>query len=141
MHDATVSKIPVPDVALCLTPEENAAEFVELLQLGASPSIHPVTRSPERTRNEALLREEGKWETTVSASVRMRASGLFSPRIQLSYLARRNGSLVSNVDPLNYSALVTVRAPQGVQLYDAVRTQLPLLTPLQGWIPVQVRTS
>jgi hypothetical protein len=35
--------------------------------------------------------------------------------------------------------LVSLRAPLGVNLYDAIREQYPVLTPLTARIPLRVR--
>lgn len=117
----------------------DADEVAALLRLGYQPSSVPVTRSPERVRNEAMLREEGKWETTVRSAVRMRASGLLEPQITVSYLAREQGSLLADASSLDYTLVLTVRAPRGVDLYGATRQQFQILDPVRAEIPLRVR--
>jgi hypothetical protein len=127
-------------ITLNLSNDDDAKRAVELLRLGSQPSSAPVTRASNRVRHEALLREEGKWETIVRASTRMRASGLFEPQLTINYLARDNGALVSVADALKYTLLLTIRAPLGVQLYNATRQQYRVLDPLIAQIPLRVRT-
>jgi len=122
-----------------LDSEEDYREVAEQLRTGAIPSLLPSPRSSQRHRNEALLREEGKWETALHFTKRMRASSLFQPQLTVSYLAREAGTLVA-APPLSFSMLVSIKAPQGVQLYDAVRQHYPLLTPLSTQLPLRIRT-
>jgi hypothetical protein len=119
---------------------DDAERVLELLRLGSQPSSVPVTRAPDRVRHEQVLREEGKWETVVHWSMRMRASGLFEPQLTIAYLARENGSLVSQAEPLRYTLLLTIRAPRGVPLYNATRQEYRVLDPLTARIPLRVRT-
>ena len=118
----------------------DAERVLEILRGGGQPGSVPVTRAPDRVRNEALLREEGKWETVVRSSVRMRASGLFEPQLTLSYLARAHGLLLPDAPALDYTVLLTVRAPSGVALYDATRQQYRVLDPLTAQIPLRIQT-
>lgn len=130
-----------PGVEGPLDTQEQADEVSALLRAGARPSTHPATRSPGNARLiEAELREGGKWETMIQLTHRMRGNGLFRPRLDLSFLARDSGSLIRDaVPPLEYSLLVTVRGRSGANLYDRVRTEYMVLTPLQAQVPFQIR--
>lgn len=121
--------------------QDQAAEVQQLLRDGARPSAHPATRPPGSARLlEAERREEGKWETMIQLTHRMRGSGLFRPRLDLSFLARDSGSLVREaVPPLDYSLLVTIRGRVGADIYDRVRTEYAILTPLVAEVPLRIR--
>lgn len=121
--------------------QNQATEVADLLRAGARPSAHPATRPPGKARLlESERREEGKWETMIQLTHRMRGDGLFRPRLDLSFLARDSGSLVREaVPPLDYSLLVTIRGRVGVDIYDRVRTEYAVLTPLVAQVPFRIR--
>ncbi|MBS1871558.1 MAG: S8 family peptidase [Actinobacteria bacterium] len=119
--------------------QKQGAEVVRQLRAGAIPSALPATKSPTRRRNEAYLREEGKWETALHYTKHMRASSLFEPRITVNYLAREGGALTS-ATPLEYAMLLSIRAPRGVRLYEAVRQSYSVLAPLTAQIPLRLRS-
>lgn len=113
-------------------------EVARLLRAGATPPSLPATKSANRHRNEALQREEGKWETTLHYAKGMRASSFFEPQLTLSYLAREDGALAA-APPLEFAMLVTIVAPKGVELYSAVRQRFGVLTPLAVQLPLRLR--
>lgn len=119
--------------------QDDAEKFREHLEAGWLPSVLPATKPTERRRNEALQREEGKWETALHFSKRMRASSLHDPQVTVNYLAREEGQLAAAA-PLSFAMLVSLSAPKGVDLYAAVRQRYPLLTPLTARLPLRVRT-
>jgi hypothetical protein len=119
--------------------QQEAEKFREHLAAGWLPSVLPATRPTERRRNEALQREEGKWETALHFSKRMRASSLHEPQVTVNYLAREDGQLVP-APPLTFAMLVSLKVPKGVNLYAAIRQRYPVLTPLRARLPLRVRT-
>jgi hypothetical protein len=125
--------------AVVLDSQLDYAAVVEELKAGAIPSALPVTGTSERRRNEALRRDEGKWETALSFTRRMRASSLYEPQVTVTYVARESGSLVA-APPLDFAMLVSIRAPHGVLLYDAVRQRYPALAPIPTELPIRVQT-
>jgi hypothetical protein len=130
---------PTTNKSVELDVQEQSEEVLRQLGDGAIPSVLPATKSSDRRRNEALRREEGKWETALHYSKRMRASSLFAPQLTVNYLAREDGTLTA-APPLSYAMLVSVRAPRGVKLYDAVRQHYPVLTPLAARLPLRLRS-
>jgi hypothetical protein len=118
--------------------QEDAEEALQRHCEGAIISALPVTKATDRHRNEALQREEDKWKTALHYSKRMRASGLFDPQVTVNYLARENGRLVA-APALPFTMLLSMRAPQGVQLYYAIRQRYQALVPLAARIPLRVR--
>jgi hypothetical protein len=119
--------------------EQQAEEVRQQLAVGALPSVLPATKPTDRRRNEALQREEGKWETSLHFSKRMRASSIHEPQVTVNYLAREEGQLTA-APPLTFTMLVTLKAPKGVDLYDAIRQRYQVLTPLTARLPLRVRT-
>jgi hypothetical protein len=123
-----------------LNVDTESARFLELLQDGWQPSIAPVTESPNRVKTESVLRDEGKWETIVRNSLRKRGTGFHLPQVELTYLSREGGALTHIADPLEFVMLASVRAPRGVALYDRVRQDYRVLTPISTEIPIRVET-
>ncbi|HUC00402.1 MAG TPA: S8 family peptidase [Solirubrobacterales bacterium] len=113
-------------------------EAAQLMREGYEFSGLPATRSPNRHRHEAQRRrDESKWETILHARSRMRASGLLRPQLTVTYLAREEGVL-TDAPPLDFVMLLTMHAPKGVDLYDAVRVKYPQLTPLHTRLPLRL---
>lgn len=89
-------------------------------------------------RTEAALRLSGKWETLLRGEISRPAERLHRPRLDLAHLARAEGVLVShNIQPLLITLIVTV-STQGVPLYDLVRREYSVLTPLLHQIRIPV---
>jgi hypothetical protein len=130
---------PATNRSVELDVQEQRQEALDQLAAGAVLSALPATRPSERHRNEALQREEGKWETALHYSKRMRANGLYDPQVTVNYLAREDGRLTAAA-PLPFAMLVTLRGPQGVKLYDAIRQRYQMLVPLTARIPLRLRT-
>jgi hypothetical protein len=96
-----------------------------------------------RGRTEGEQRAGGKWETLVKANIRRRGPLLFRPRIDVEYLARRAGILVNadKAPPLELTILVTLRAPDGVNLYESVRAAYPVLIELPVDLALQATVA
>jgi len=84
-----------------------------------------------RNKHELEQRKAGKWETLSCGKVSLAAKDIYRPRLDLTYIARAGGVLVSEVPDLRTSLVVTIRAPQEVALYDLVREQFRVLVPLE----------
>jgi hypothetical protein len=112
--------------------QRESAKLAKLLAAGMKLSEHPLSRSGGRRRRwEGDLRDTGKWETLVRTNLRVRSKDLHAPRLDLEYLARDGARLVrEQVPDLPVTVIVTIRAPQGTVIYDAVRQQLPVLVPV-----------
>ena len=83
------------------------------------------------------------WETTLSASLNMRASSLHEPVFNLHYNARDGGRRAeADATPIKYAMVVTVSAPRNADLYGRTlaryRTQLEPLQPVVQ-IPITTR--
>lgn len=75
------------------------------------------------------------WETTLTASKKMRATSLHEPVFNLHYNARDGGGRAGeSALPLNYAMVITITAPRHADLYAATssryRTQLEALQPV-----------
>jgi len=96
--------------------------------LSPNPVAHPGWG---RGRHESEQRDAGKWETLSRGQVRMQASELYMPRLDLTYVARANGVLIGGIPDLRTTLLVSIRAPKEIALYDLVREQFKVLLPLE----------
>ena len=112
--------------------QAEAAQVANYLAMGYMVSQHPVSRSGwRRSKQEGDQRDAGKWDTLVKSELRVRSRDLHAPRLDIEYLARDGARLIQDhVPDLPLTLLVTVRAPQDVELYDRVRQQLPVLAPV-----------
>jgi hypothetical protein len=81
-----IFRSPAMGKSVELNVQEQAEEVRQQLAAGALPSVLPATKPTERRRNEALQREEGKWETALHFSKRMRASSLHEPQVTVNYV-------------------------------------------------------
>jgi hypothetical protein len=121
----------------------DAGEASRLLSEGYRVGADPATESIGKSaRTEDELRGEGKWETvrTGGHTYRDAEVKVYRPRLEISHLARESGVLVNDSPDLDWALLVTLRAEQGVDLYDRVRAQYRVLTSLPT-PTVSVRTA
>ncbi|HYO54363.1 S8 family peptidase [Archangium sp.] len=87
---------------------------------------------------ESSRRAAGKWETILRGRVRLSAGELYLPRLDLKHISREDGILTREVAPLHMSMVATIRATPGVALYDLVRQQFRILTPIVTHLPIRV---
>jgi hypothetical protein len=115
----------------------------QLLADGYTPSHDPVakTLSTHAYGYESERREAGKWETIKHARLRMNASSLLGPRLDLRQLSRDAGLLNRTSGPLDYSLLVSLKAGQGINLYDQVRATFRAIAPIPLTQRVRARTT
>jgi hypothetical protein len=122
----------------------DATRYGQLLAAGWSRS-NPVTAGSTRVKTEQLLRDEGKWQTTINASDGKRATSLRNPHLWVNYLYRQDGVLqpdgIAPTQPV--TILITVTAAAGSNIYDTVRAAAPfnVLTPLTVPATVRVRAG
>lgn len=112
-----------------------------LIADGFTPSQEPASETAPLKRGEAVLREEGKWETVRHAHHRYNPGRLHRPRLDLSCIAREGGALAYGTPDLDYALLVTLIAEKGVPLYDQVRATFPVLVPLTAGVDVSIATA
>lgn len=97
---------------------------------GWKESQEPVAKSLGQVPGmpEVDLREHGKWETIRHQRVTLKAGEVRNPRLDVSYLARRTGSLDSSPADVPFAILVTVidKAKAG-DLYDKAAAQFSAL--------------
>lgn len=74
-----------------------------------------------------------KWETTLSAEKKMRASTLLDPAFDIHYNAREKGNSTTNGSTIRYALVVSVRSSKDINLYNMVvnkyRNTLEVLKP------------
>ena len=113
--------------------EEERDAFENAIASGGVPGRNPASDSGREMKiNEQRLRDAGKWETLIQHRFGRASAKLFWPRLDLSYFVRDGGSLVSpnSREDLDFTLLVSVKAPQGTKLYEMVTNQFPILTPV-----------
>jgi hypothetical protein len=118
--------------------DEREDRAIELLAQGYTQSSLPVTDDYHPMLPESVRRGHGKWETLMRATKTKRAVNFRKPQITLLHLARRQSDLAYGTPPLQFAMLVTLRAAPGVPLYDEIRREYPILTPIRTQIPVRV---
>ncbi|WP_163869600.1 S8 family peptidase [Myxococcus eversor] len=94
-----------------------------------------------KSGHESSRRAAGKWETILRGRVRFSASDLYLPRLDLIHTSRDDGGLTRKVPPLNMTMVATIRADANVPLYDLVRQQFRILSPIATHLPVRIITS
>lgn len=97
---------------------------------GWKESQEPVSKSLGTLPGmpELDLREAGKWETLRHYRINLNATAVRNPRLDISYLARRTGSLDPSAADVPFAILVTVIDPsQGGKLYDDAVAQFSAL--------------
>ena len=117
------------------------AAYVRYLEdvLECTRSTHPVTAEQTGVAPEVIQRHQhGKWEGVVRMDKRMKGKSLLSPRLDFHMLTREGGDLVREADDLRYALLLTLTAPDGVELYDRTIAEATLLNPLMTSLPVLV---
>ncbi|MBO0982676.1 S8 family peptidase [Rathayibacter sp. SD072] len=105
-----------------------------LLTNGWTPSQEPLTKTLTGTtsRNEADLRDSGKWETLRHHRVSFAAGEADDPRLELRYVARRAGALSAAPTDVPFAILISVTDTERTgALYDAVTAQFSALRPVQ----------
>jgi Subtilase family len=122
---------------------KHAQEAARLTESGFTVSSTPKAHDGTRRKSgfEVNRRTHGKWETIIRGAVRVTASDLYSPRLDLKYITRAGGILTKTEPPLEFTMIVTLTARKGVTLYDLVRQKYTVLTPLVAKIPVTLKAS
>ncbi|UUE94303.1 S8 family peptidase [Comamonas thiooxydans] len=84
--------------------------------------------------------DQGKWETVLHNSKRMRASSLNKPAFDIHYNAREGGASTRNADVIPYALILTVHAPKCPDIYnDILRAYNQTLVQIQPKVNLQVR--
>lgn len=105
-----------------------------LLAQGWTPSQEPVTKTlgaAKRGASEAQLRDSGKWETVRHYRLTLKPGEVELPRLELSYVARRSGSLDNSPTRVPFAILLSVVDDSGTtDVYDSVRSRFAALRPV-----------
>ena len=113
--------------------DDRSQEALQRLKDGWARSREPITKTltvPPGS-SEVTLREAGKWETIRHHRLNLALNETEDPRLELSYLARRSGALDNSPNAVPFALLASIRdTSQGNDLYDRVRSEFPILTPL-----------
>lgn len=121
----------------------DASTARDLLLAGYSPSQAPASEgAPLQSKGESVLREEGKWETVRQARLkRFQRGRLYRPRLDISHISREAGRLAKGTRDLDYALLVSLSAPAGTEMYDAVLAQYPVLVPITSDVTVSATSG
>ncbi|WP_159701465.1 S8 family peptidase [Arthrobacter sp. 18067] len=114
------------------TLDRRSQEALQLIGQGWRESQEPVTKSlgSSSGRNEASLREGGKWETLRHYRFTLSPDDVEDPRIELTYLTRGRGQLDNSPSKLPFALLISVTDTSGAgQLYDSAVAQFRALQP------------
>jgi len=109
-------------------------EARNLMTQGWTPSQEPVTKTlaAPKWANETQLRDSGKWETIRQYRLSLAAGETDSPRIEVSYVARRSGALDKSPTKVPFAMLISVLDESGDSaVYDGVRSRFSQLRPVQ----------
>ena len=121
------------------------ASVTRLLKDGYRIASEPATENiAKNAQTENELRSEGKWDSVRAGehTYKDAATKIYRPRLEISHLARENGVLVNISPDLDWALLVTLRAADGIPLYELVRAQYNVLTALPAvTVPVRARTG
>lgn len=106
----------------------------------------PASRSffsPAAYSDEALLRaDQGKWETVLNASARMRGATLGDPVFDIHYNARDGGGSSRETAPLKYALVITLEAPKMVTLHQDILDAYPgILLPIEPVVEIDLSAS
>lgn len=109
------------------------------------PAASPFFRGAGYYNTEAERRADAhKWETVLRQEKTFRAGSLKRPVFDVEHQARMNGRPATRRPDVPYALVLTIRAPQEVDLYNRILTaypnQLEVLRPMVE-VPVSVRSS
>lgn len=110
--------------------DRRSPEALALITSRWKESQEPVTKAlaPGGGRNEAALRESGKWETLRHYRFSLDASDVEDPRIELNYLTRGKGQLDKTPSTLPFALLMSVADTTAAgKLYDMSVSQFQVL--------------
>lgn len=142
-HQHMFSFRPPPEISSrSQTLDLRSDDAGELLAAGWTPSQEPVTKSlgVRKRSGEQELRDAGKWETVRYYQFALNESEYDSPRLELSYVARRAGALDRSPTEVPFALLISVQdASKSGSLYDQTALQFSALRPVQRVVS-RVRT-
>ena len=107
------------------------------------PKTMPFFETGRRQTEQNLRNDALKWDTVRHAEGRFRATSLDRPVFDIHYVARAPGDkdTPSQADKLSYALVITVTADRHPELYDAVRTQYPVLEVIRPRTPIPIRVK
>lgn len=89
---------------------------------------------------QELRSDQGKWETVLHSSKRMRASSLDNPAFDIHYNAREGGAATRNADAIPYALILTVSAPNCPDIYnDILRAYNKTLVQIQPKVNLPIK--
>lgn len=110
-----------------------SADALRLMSEGWTMSQEPISKSLGAApgSSEQRLRDAGKWETVRHHRVKLKKEDIDQPRLELSYVARRTGSLDRSPTEVPFALLVSLRDLSAAgTLHGHVAAQFPVLAQL-----------
>jgi hypothetical protein len=114
----------------------NFEEIAELKDQGWKLSALPKTDDGNVYEDEHERKLKLKWEPLVRRRKNKRASGVNEPFLTFHAIARGQEK-----ETVRFCALVTIKSSAGIDLYQAIRTQNPVLQPLQVRTEAELRVQ
>jgi hypothetical protein len=104
-----------------------------------TPSSRSFFSASDFATEDALRSQEGKWETVLDASQRMRGTTLADPVFDIHYNARDGGGASRVSDSLKYALVITLEAPKHSNLHAEILDAYPnLLVAIEPAIDVEL---
>lgn len=107
-----------------------------------TPTSRSFFSSSEFADEEVLRSQEGKWETVLQATDRMRGSTLADPVFDIHYNARDGGGASRVSDTLKYALVITLDAKKHPDLHTEILDAYPdLLVAIEPEIEITLPSS
>jgi hypothetical protein len=104
------------------------------------PKSKSFFRRSDFDTEQTLRRDAQKWETTLSADLRMRGRSLHNPVFDVHYNAREHGGSARSAPNIPYALVVTVKSTKTPDLYDQVlRTYAGHLETIEPIVDLPIR--
>lgn len=104
-----------------------------------TPSSKSFFTASDFADENVLRSQEGKWETVLDASLRMRGSTLADPVFDIHYNARDGGGASRVSDSLKYALVITLDAPKHIDLHSEILEAYPdLLVAIEPAIDIEL---
>lgn len=110
---------------------------------GAKTAASSPFFSPAAFATEGALRSDnGKWETVLKGSKNTTGESASNPVFDIHYVAREEGGSSKTKEPMRYALVITVEAPNHVDLHNEILDAYPnLLVAIEPEIDVEIAAT
>lgn len=116
--------------------DEDSVQVSQLEAQGWNLAALPKTDDGNIYKDEHERKMKLKWEPLVRRRKNKRASSVHEPFLTFHAIARGDER-----ETVKFCALVTIRSTSGIDIYQAIRTQNPVLQPLQIRTEAEIRVQ